>query len=111
MGKRSLDILKHLFNLLQSQGKVIVLVPKESHPCSPNNYRPIALTSHIMKILERLLLVHFSKQASTFENPLQFAYCCGIEVEDAIIHLLQRTHSHLDKPGHTSRIMLILFLQ
>ena len=51
------------------------------------------------------LLVHLSKQTSTFKDPLQFAYCCVVEVEDAIIYLHQQTHSHLDKAGSTMRTM------
>ena len=45
---------------------------KRSHPSTPNNYVPAALTSHITKVLERFLLAHLNKQTSTFQDPLQF---------------------------------------
>ncbi|KAI3356654.1 hypothetical protein L3Q82_003288 [Scortum barcoo] len=36
----------------------IVPVPKTPHPKELNSYRPVALTSHLMKTLERLVLAH-----------------------------------------------------
>ena len=62
---------------------------KWSHPSSPNDCRPVALIAHIMKVLEKLLLVHLNKKTSTFQS----AYHHGVGVEDAIIHMLQQTHS------------------
>ena len=64
---------------------------KKSHPSTISDYRPVVLTSHIMKVLERLLLTHVSKQVNCFQDPLQFAYHPGVGVEDAIIYLLQPT--------------------
>ena len=65
---------------------------------------PVALTSHCMKVLERLVLV------STFLDPLQLAYCRKVGVKNAIIYLLQQDHSHPDKAGSTDRIMFFDFL-
>ena len=56
--------LQRLFNLSLSIGRVLVLwkpsclvpVPKAGCPAELNDYRPVALTSHIMKILEWLIL-------------------------------------------------------
>uniref|UniRef100_A0A8C6NVM8 Reverse transcriptase domain-containing protein n=1 Tax=Nothobranchius furzeri TaxID=105023 RepID=A0A8C6NVM8_NOTFU len=110
-------ILQHLFNLSLAQEKVPVLwktsclipVPKKTRPSVNDDYRPVALTSHIMKVLERLLLVHLNKQTRTYQDPLQFAYRHGVGVEDAIIQLLQPTHCHLDKAGSTVRVMFFDF--
>ena len=110
-------ILQHLFNTSLRQKTVPVLwktsclvpVPKKPQPAEPNDYRPVALTSHIMKVLERLLLAHLNKQVSTFQDPLQFAYRNGLGVEDAIIYLLHRAHSHLDQSGSTLRVMFFDF--
>jgi len=63
-------ILQHLFNLSMSQEKVPVLwktsclvpVPKESHASAFSDYRPVALTFHIRKVLERLEWTHLNKQ-------------------------------------------------
>ena len=44
-----------------------------------------------------------------FMDPLQFAYQPGIRVDDAIIFLLDRSLSHLEKPGSSVRIMFFDF--
>ncbi|KAI3354913.1 hypothetical protein L3Q82_004704 [Scortum barcoo] len=54
-----------MFNLSLKLGRVpqlwktscIVPVPKTPHPKELNSYRPVALTSHLMKTLERLVLM------------------------------------------------------
>ena len=65
----------------------------------------MALTSHIMKTLERLVL----EQQRPFTDPLQFAYQPRLGVEDGIIYLLNRVYTHLDKPASTVRVMLFDF--
>ncbi|KAI4897971.1 hypothetical protein NFI96_009241, partial [Prochilodus magdalenae] len=49
-----------LGRVLTAGGKTsgVVPVPKTPNPKDLNSYRPVALTSHLMKTLERLLLVH-----------------------------------------------------
>ena len=42
-------------------------------------------------------------------DPLQFAYQPHVGVDDAVIYLLQRAHSHLDGGGDTVRIMFFDF--
>jgi len=42
---------------------------------------------------------------NTIQDTLQFAYHPWVDVEDAIIYLLQRILSHLDKAGSMVRIM------
>lgn len=61
-------ILWHLFNLSINQEKVPVLwkmsylfpVPKKTIPSCLSNYWPVALTFHVMKVLERLVLAQFN---------------------------------------------------
>ncbi|XP_013889486.1 RNA-directed DNA polymerase from mobile element jockey, partial [Austrofundulus limnaeus] len=111
------DVTKHIFNLSLRLGKVpqlwktscVVPVPKTPHPKDLNSYRPVALTSHLMKTLERLLLAHLRPLVSPSMDPLQFAYQPGIGVEDAIIHLLHSSLSHLENTGSTVRIMFFDF--
>jgi len=45
----------------------------------------VALTSHLMKIVERLVLVHLRLLVSSSLDPLQFSYQSGIGVDDAFI--------------------------
>ncbi|KAI3356662.1 hypothetical protein L3Q82_003303 [Scortum barcoo] len=76
-------------------------VPKTSRPKEPNHFRPVALTSHLMKALERIVLRHLRPLVSPNMDPLQFAYQPGIGVDDAVIYLLQRSLSHLEDAQET----------
>ncbi|KAI3357186.1 hypothetical protein L3Q82_015645 [Scortum barcoo] len=87
----------------------IVPVPKTPHPKELNSYRPVALTSHLMKTLERLVLAHLRPLVSSFMDPLQFAYQPDIGVDDAVIYLLHTSLTHLEKAGSTVRIMFFDF--
>ncbi|TWW66494.1 hypothetical protein D4764_20G0005260 [Takifugu flavidus] len=95
-------IFSHMFNLSLKLGRVpqlwktscIVPVPKTPHPKELNSCRPVALTSHLMKTLERLILAHLRPLVSSFMDPLQFAYQPSIGVDDAIIYLLHTSLTH-----------------
>ncbi|KAI4881889.1 hypothetical protein NFI96_006948 [Prochilodus magdalenae] len=111
------ESLQHVFNLSLRLGRVpatwkttcLIPVPKKAHPKELNDYRPVALTSHVMKTMERLLLNHLRSQVHHAEDPLQFAYQEKVGVEDAILYLLHRAHSHLDKGGGAVRVMFFDF--
>ena len=110
-------ILTHLFNLSLRLQKVprlwktscLVPVPKKTHPTNHNDYRPVALTSHIMKTFERLVLSSLCTSVSTQMDPLQFAYQPNISVDDALIYMLQRAYTHLDTPDASVRITFFDF--
>ncbi len=53
---------------------VIIPVPKNSKPSCLNDYRPVALTSTVMKVFERLLKKHICSSIPATLDPLQFAY-------------------------------------
>ncbi|XP_068439610.1 unconventional myosin-XVB [Clinocottus analis] len=74
-------VLQHLFNLSLKQEEVPVLwktsclvpVPKKSMPSGLKDYRPVALTSHVMKVLERLVLAHLRPQEFNEKNKVKSA--------------------------------------
>ncbi|KAI3376885.1 hypothetical protein L3Q82_000126 [Scortum barcoo] len=109
--------LQRIFNLSLQIGRVptlwktsrIVPVPKKNRPSELNDFRPVALTSHLMKTLERLFLSLLRPQVQHSQDCLQFAYQPGVGVEDAILYLLHRAHSHLDKGSGTVRILFLDF--
>ncbi|KAI3376306.1 hypothetical protein L3Q82_016414, partial [Scortum barcoo] len=111
------QVVCYIFNLSLSLERVPVLwktscvvpVPKTSRPKEPNHFRPVALTSHLMKALERIVLRHLRPLVSPNMDPLQFAYQPGIGVDDAVIYLLQRSLSHLEDAGNTVRITFFFF--
>ncbi len=87
----------------------LIPVPKTPRPRDLKDYRPVAMTSHIMKTLERLILEQLRPMVQPLLDPLQFAYQPRLGVEDAIIYLLNRVYIHLDKQASTVRIMFFDF--
>ncbi|KAI3374023.1 hypothetical protein L3Q82_022587 [Scortum barcoo] len=104
------QVVCYIFNLSLSLERVPVLwktscvvpVPKTSRPKELNHFRPVALTSHLMKALERIVLRHLRPLVSPNMDPLQFAYQPGIGVDDAVIYL-----EHLEDAGNTVRITFV----
>ncbi|KAK0148991.1 RNA-directed DNA polymerase from mobile element jockey [Merluccius polli] len=109
--------LEHLFNWSLRIGRVptmwkascLIPVPKKPYPKELNDFRPVALTSHLMKTMERLILGILRPQVRHALDPLQFAYQEKVGVDDAISYLLHRTHSYLDKGKSAVRIMFLDF--
>jgi len=106
-----------LYNLSLEQVKVptlwkmstIIPVPKKAKPVTNNDYRPVALTSIIMKCFERLVLVRLLQQTKEQLDPLQFAYKSKRGTEDAIAVLTHRILQHLDTLGNYVRILFVDF--
>ncbi|KAK1806255.1 hypothetical protein P4O66_000131 [Electrophorus voltai] len=76
----------------------IVPVPKKPRPSSDlNDYRPVALTSVMMKCFEKLVRDFITSSLPASMDPLQFAYRHSRSTDDAIAHLLHTTLTHLDE--------------
>ncbi len=65
---------------------IIIPVPKNSKPSCLNDYRPVALTSIVMKVFERLLKNHICSSTPVTLDPLQFAYRPNRSTDNAISH-------------------------
>ncbi|KAL0181926.1 hypothetical protein M9458_021301, partial [Cirrhinus mrigala] len=52
----------------------IIPVPKKPKTTGLNDYRPVALTSVVMKSFERLVLTYLKDITGPLLDPLQFAY-------------------------------------
>src|SRR4029434_2142808 len=63
----------------------------------------------ICKTMERLLLHNLRPQVRHALDPLQFAYQEKVGVEDAIVYLMHRAHSYLDKGEVAMRIKFFDF--
>ncbi|KAK3535506.1 hypothetical protein QTP70_016931, partial [Hemibagrus guttatus] len=72
-------------------------------------FRPVALTSHLMKTMERIIDCYLCSLVCTVLDPLQFAYRPGISVDDAVIYLLYWTLNHLESTGSTVRVIFFDF--
>ena len=76
------SIFHYIFNKsLQTQhvpkvwkDSVVVPVPKSSCPKILNDFRPVALTSIIMKIFEKLVRSEIIRKTENLLDPMQFAY-------------------------------------
>jgi len=105
-----------IFNLSLSQcviptcfkKSVVVPVPKTAQPSNPNDYRPIALTSVVMKCFEKLVKTFITSSLPPTLDPLQFAYSPDRSINDAITFLLHKTLSHVDtRMGNYVRVLFV----
>ena len=87
----------------------IVPVTKRPVISSMNDFRPVALTSAVMKVCERVVLCKLEKVVKGYIDPLQFAYRKNRSTDDVVLHSLKITYSHLEKTGSTVRLMFFDF--
>ncbi len=87
---------------------VIIPVPKNSKPSCLNDYRPVALTSTVMKVFERLLKKHICSSIPATLDPRQFAYRPNRSTDDAISQILHSSLTHIDSTnGNYVRLLFI----
>uniref|UniRef100_A0A8C2CQ77 Reverse transcriptase domain-containing protein n=1 Tax=Cyprinus carpio TaxID=7962 RepID=A0A8C2CQ77_CYPCA len=87
----------------------IIPVPKKPKITGLNDYRPVALTSVVMKSFEKLVLAYLKDITGPLLDPLQFAYRANRSVDDAINMGLHFILQHLDKTGTYVRILFVDF--
>ncbi|KAK3515370.1 hypothetical protein QTP70_018739 [Hemibagrus guttatus] len=88
---------------------IIVPAPKKTKITGPNDYRPVALTSVVMKSFEHLGLSYLKDIIDPLLDPLQFAYRANRSVDDAVNMALHFILQHLDSPGSYARILFVDF--
>lgn len=111
------EVFRNIFNLLLSMCTVynclksatIVPVPKKMPISSLNVYRPVALTSTVMKCFERLVLRQIKLTLSPTLDQHQFAYGANRSTDDAINTPLYTAMTHLEHPGTSVRILFVDF--
>ena len=91
--QRSLDTLE-IPSLWKKS--TVVPVPKTSHASVSNDYRPVALTSLLMKSLEKIIKAYIINTIRHLLDPLQFAYRSERGTDDAILSLLHLVYMHLE---------------
>ncbi len=72
---------------------VIISVPKNSKPSCLNDYRPVALTSTVMKVFERLLKNHICSSIPATLDPLQFAAQIGLLMMPSLRSGIRPSHT------------------
>ena len=87
----------------------IIPVPKKVNISCLNDLRPVALTSHVMKVFERIFLRKLRPLVHDFQDPLQFAYRAKVGVDDALCYMTNSIYSHLENSSSYVRIMFFDF--
>ena len=108
-------VFTHIFNLSLSHCTVpqcfkkstIIPVPKKPTISSLNDYRPVALTSVVMKTLEKLVLQFLKSVTDPNLDPFQFAYRERRCVEDAVALGVYYALRHLDRPPPNSYVRIL----
>ncbi|XP_071959468.1 uncharacterized protein [Antedon mediterranea] len=83
---------------------IIKPIPKQTVIKQLNDLRPIALTSLVMKIFEKIVKTYITSVVESKLDPLQFAYRSGRGVEDAKLFLLNTLYKHLELPRSHARM-------
>ncbi len=87
---------------------IIIPVPKNNKPSCLNDYRPVAITSIVMKVFERLVKSHICSSIPVTLDPLQFANRPNRSTDDAISHILHSSLTHIDSSnGKFERLLFI----
>ncbi|KAI2651682.1 hypothetical protein H4Q32_014408 [Labeo rohita] len=87
----------------------IIPLPKKPKMTGLNDYRPVALTSVVMKSFEKLVLAYLKNISGPLLDPLQFSYRANRSVDDAVNMGLHFILQHLDKIGNYVRILFVDF--
>ena len=111
------SVLHHIFQRSLDSNQIpaiwktstVIPVPKITNPRQLNDFRPVALTSLIMKILEKILKNLVLSIVDEKLDPLQFAYQSGRGVEDAKLLILNNLYKHLEKPQAHVRLLFADF--
>ena len=107
----------YIFNLSISQHKLpliwrtseIVPVPKKPKVTTLNDLRPVALTSVLVKCLERLVLRILLPFVEPFQDPYQFAYKSKRSVDDTVSVFANHIYAHIDLPKTYCRTIFVDF--
>ena len=75
----------------------IVSVPKRPVISSMTDLRPVALTSAVMKVCERVVLCKLDSLVKDYTDPLQFSYRRNRSTDDGVLYVLENIYSHLEK--------------
>lgn len=117
--EKSLEIITKLFNIILTKGElpklwkqtIIVPIPKPGkNPNSKNSYRPIALTSTLCKIMERILndrMIWFLNKNRSL-NKYQCGFTKNRGTMDHIVRLADSIYKTLEAKQYTVGIFIDL---
>ncbi len=88
---------------------LIIPIPKIARPLEKNDFRPVALTSVIMKCFEKCVVSMLKAEVASNLDPLQSAYRQGRGTEDAINSFMHLILKDLEDPKAYARLLFIDF--
>jgi hypothetical protein len=101
-------VFTDIFNHSPSQSAATIgPVPTKEKITELNDYRPVALTSVIMKCFERLVKDHVISTLHATLDPLQFSYHTNRSTNDSTAITLQTALSYLDKRNTYVRLLFV----
>jgi len=117
--KTCADQLAHIFSQIFNRPLVlcevpscfnistIIPIPNKPQITGLNDYRPVVLTSVVMRSFERLVLAYLKDITGPLLDPLNFAYKANSYVDDAVNMGLHFILQHLDKSGTYVKILFL----
>lgn len=116
MSEASLEIVLNLFNQIWDMGQlpiawkqsiVVHILKPGKNPSDPSSYRPISLTSHLCKIMERMIterITYFLESKNLF-SPYQSGFRRGRNTMDSVLCL----ESDIRKAQTNKEVVIAIF--
>ena len=95
----------------QWRSTVVLSFLKSGRPTeSVSSYRPIALTSCIAKVLEKVVAARMRRhmEAHTMLSPLQFRFCKMMSTQDAVLRVSRDIQKSLARKAHAVCVLFSL---
>lgn len=87
----------------------VIPVPMSKDSKELKDFRPVVLTSLVMKNFEKIIKNFVVCSVAGKLDPLQITYQLGKSVEDAKLFILNTLHKHLETPGAHARLVFADF--
>ena len=97
-----LCIVPHCFKMA-----TIIPIPKKASVSCLNDYRPVALTSVIMKCIKKLVINYLNGLLPHDFDNYQFAYKANRSVDDAVGINIHKILEHLEERKSYARVLFI----
>ena len=81
--------------------------PKKPKVKALNNYRPVAMTSVVMKVMKRLVLTYLKYVTNPNMDEIRFAYRENRCTDDDAALALHFVMQHLESPNRNARILFV----
>ncbi|KAK3546751.1 hypothetical protein QTP70_033946 [Hemibagrus guttatus] len=103
------EVVKFFKYIIMQLNTLAPPCPRKTKITGLNDYRPVTLTSVVMKSFDRLVLSYLKDITDPLLDPLQFTYRANRSVDDAVNMALHFILQHLDSPGSYARILFVDF--